>query len=155
MRKALIMILAVGLVACASYGGDVDRQVLTLTYTDNVTAQLSTNVAIRGWIETIYVDVTASTGGSTGDVSIVYDPEFTGISEINLATNPATTADAIYRPRFDGTAVSGVALTDDPPNRFVAIGGTVKLTVTNAATGGVGTSSVWRAVIEYEKPDKR
>jgi len=142
-----ILILAGILIAYPLFvfGGDVGREILTVTSGTNAATAVSDSVStIRGKILEIYIDMATAT---TGTVTVAIDPELTTMADIVLLTKGTNTADVIARPRFDSTDTAGTALTDDPPNPFVCIGDVVKLTGSSFNSTGV----VIKAVIKYEK----
>ncbi|MBU0706694.1 hypothetical protein KJ662_05580, partial [Patescibacteria group bacterium] len=67
-----------------------------------------------------------------------------GSTAVSIATG-ATTDEKVWRPRTDGTAVDGTALTSDPPGRFVLGGETVTFAIT-----GSPTNVTWTCIIILE-----
>lgn len=139
MRKVMISIMAIGLMACAIYAGDLATYRLVVTTAGNTYG--STNIVVKNsYLEAIYVDAPAAT--TTGTVEITWQPDLATMSAVNLATNIITT-DKIFRPRVDATGIDGSDLTSDPPVRYL-VSGTVTMTVTNASA----TNLTWQAIIK-------
>ena len=134
MRRRL-MIMAVGLLACACIAGpEANYREITLGTNTTGTATLG----LSGYVEAVYVGV--DDGESTGAVTIAYAP-LVGSTAINIATN-IVTDELVWRPAVDMTDVLGAALTSDPPARFALAGETVTITVTGTKTG-----LVWQCLI--------
>ena len=130
------------LLGVACLAGGLNSKKLTCTTTSgNVT---NSTTSVRGWIERIEIDfVTALT---TSDVDVVYSPELSTLSDITLYSANDVDADTIVYPRIDTTDTAGSALTTDPPARFAACGGTIKLITSNSDQ----TNRVINAQIIYE-----
>jgi hypothetical protein len=135
MRKLLTAFaLVVALVSAVIAGPrSYYSQVSTGTNTSG-----SATLAATGYIEALYVSV--SDGSSTGGVRVSYAP-LAGSTAVVLATNDVA-AEAVFRPRVDGTDTTGSALTSDPPGRFALAGETMTFVVSGSPTG-----VVWKCVI--------
>lgn len=80
------------------------------------------------------INVTSSDGSSTGSVWIAYNPK-DGSTAVNMATN-VVIGSKTFRPRADGTDISGAALTSDPQNlKYLLCNETIKATILNSPTG--------------------
>ena len=141
MRKA-VMILAVGLLACASLAGKFRE---TAELGTNGTAQsVDTVTGVKGWIEEIYIEVPGTT---TGNVTITYQPVFSGMSAVTMYATNGLASDITVRPRVDITGTDGIAITGDEPTRFYLYGEAITITITNTASSTGGT---WRVYGKYE-----
>jgi len=141
MRRRLIETMAVCLLACAASAGPVAR---TFKVTMGALANGTNTLAeVRGYIDEVHVSV--SDGASTGTVALTYAPLDGVTAAISVATG-ATTGSKVWRPRVDGTAVAGTALTSDPPSRFMLAGETLSMTVT-----GSPTNVAWTATIKLDQ----
>ena len=143
MRKFMTMLFIV-IAACFAHGGDYEQQVLSVTVGTNATESVTNHLyGIDGWIHEIKIDVV---GVTTGNVAVVAVPIDSTFASITLASNTNLSSEAIFRPRFDGTDIGAVALTNDPPERFLCAGDAIRFTVTGTATG-----TTFKAAVKYIK----
>ena len=123
---------------CALVAADYDLKTLSVTTGTNATAEVTADLAtVRGQVWEIKLDaVTALTTGTVSVVAIPTDTDYGNVTLVSAAS--LTTAGLIVRPRFDATDAAASALTEDPPEPFMAVGDTLRLAITNgSATGAV------------------
>jgi len=144
MRKVIEFLLAAGLMVACAHGGQLDVQVIEVTTGTNAAAAVYTdNATIRGYItEVRFAPITVC----TGDVAVLIVPVDTTFAATVIATNAATAAEVVFRPRVDGTTTAGAANTNDPPERYPVAGEAIRLWV-----GGCdATTALWRAWVKTE-----
>ena len=129
MKKAL-SVIAVIAAGAACVAEPVSQPIYIATGAG--TAGTQTVASVRMEVDAITVSV--SDGTSTGAVVVSYSPLDTALASVNLATN-SVTDEKTWRPRVDGTDVSGAALTSDAPGRYLLTGDTVSFVVTGSPTG--------------------
>jgi len=110
MRR-LTMLVALMLTAGLCMAGDQRRETITVNVGTNA-ADTATNVlsGITGDIDEILIDLIS---GPTGSVVIAVVPELTTLSARNVYTNTALTADAVLRPKVQGTDVGGAVISGE------------------------------------------
>lgn len=141
MRKAILIAAAVLVVVCASFAGQHGTR-MEVVLNGSANSGGSQTYVVGGFVEKVYMAPPATGGLSTGDVTISYQPVFTNMAAINIATGTVT-ADIVWYPVADRTDVAGTALTSDEPGRIVLADGLVTFSVTNV----VPTNFNWRAYI--------
>ena len=145
MRKAIIGIIALGLVACASFGQPKYISFEVSNGTNTVAAFTQSKNPI-GYIDEVYFQA-PSAASVTGTVSIVSTPNVgTGMVTTLIYTNTALTAAVKARPRVTQTDSAGADLTSlTVAERFLCNGDPVVFRVlqTSAVTG-----LTWKAWIK-------
>ncbi len=141
MRRLTSILLAVGLVVCASALAKPKPKRFTPIALGGQTGGTNT-MGVTGYVKAIYVSV--SDGASTGNVVISYAP-YVGGDAINIATN-LVTDEKVFRPVVDSTTIAGVDLGSDPPTPYVLAGETVSLVVS-----GSPTNLTWSGVLIVEE----
>jgi hypothetical protein len=144
MRKALITVFAIALLAGFAFGDIATTRVKADFTTATQASNLVSTVAdTAGYLQQI--DIIPS-GTYTSSVTITYTPvEGTAV---NIYTNTAVTGQIILYPAVDKTGVDGAALTSDDPTRYLIDGGLLTVNVTNV-NKAAGTSAV--VIIKTEK----
>jgi len=140
MRKAIYIALAVGLVVCVSVFAEGLRTV-RLSVNTGATAGGTDTANVRGYVEQVLFDVPTA-GGSTGTVTVSYQPDISTMAAITIATKTGLTADQVVRPRVDGTTTDGTANTNDPPERY-PVAGVLTFTVASARA----TNLTWKCEV--------
>jgi hypothetical protein len=140
MRKLSIILGAGLLMAACAFAAPQEATISVATGTN--TAGTATLATVSGYVDEIVFKL--PTGGSpTGTVTLaVTQPSG---NTITLATK-GIAATTLFRPRLDGTDTAGVALTSDPPGRYLSYGDTWTLTVAAASV----TGKTWQAWIKYD-----
>lgn len=148
MKRTITIIFAMFGIVALSLGGDVNEKIITVKFTTNTTALVtSTDVTMSGFIEQITLDVPAVTT-MTNVVNLVAIDK-TGAT-INLATNELA-ADKTYRPVVAQTDEGGSAVSGEY-TKFLLLGETLRLSVTNLSGGSVSMSNAtFRAIIKTSK----
>jgi len=145
MKRAWLTIAVLAAIGCAAHGGELRREIISVTSGTNAAATVTTtNANIRGWIDTIDLDVV--TAGTTGTLTVARSPELSTMASVTLATKTACAADLSFRPRFDGTDTAGSALTNDDPWPYAIVGETVTLTLVDCNA----TNITFKAVVKYQ-----
>lgn len=139
MRKINTFIVAC-LTACVSLAAGPSVQKVEVA-TGALDGGTSTITSVIGYIEDI--QVVCTDGVSTGSVEVAYVPADTAVAAVNLATN-SVVASKLFKPRVDGTDVTGAALTSDPPGRYFIVNDAIRLIVTGSPTG-----KTWRAYVKF------
>jgi len=144
IMKRIIGILAVGLLASAAFGGDLQKQTrtVTATATNKATAVTASFSGIRGKILEIRVDLATAT---TGTVVVAVNPELSTMADITLYTGTAITSDVVNRTTFPVDQPDGTDRAAFVP--FVSIGDEITATVSNFDA----TSKVVNVEIIYSK----
>jgi len=129
MRKVLISLVMVALIAGAVLGGDI---AVKREYADFSTATLASNkvstaVKTSGYVQEI---VLVPTGISTQKVEIYISHEGGNMKQY-VYTNYTLSAETTVRPRVDATDNAGGDLTGDDPTRYLINGGVLTVDVTN------------------------
>ena len=137
MRK-LSLILSVSILM-AAYATGAPKLIPIKNVMGAATALTNTTEKVVGYIEEVQVAV--SDGVSTGTVFVALQPADSTVAAYNIATN-SVVGEARWRPRVDGTDVTGAALPGDPPWRYFAIGDTLVFTVSGSPTNVTWTCGV-------------
>jgi hypothetical protein len=144
MRVFAICVLA--LCAVVAYAEPRSRYLeVTTNSKTGALERTMTDTTIVGYIDEIRFECpTANT--VTADVSIVAVTTYS--TNVVLAGKVNCTADFTARPRFDCTGTNDTSyLTSDAPERYMTIGDTITMIVTNCNS----TSVVWKALIKYDR----
>jgi hypothetical protein len=139
MRKITVMLIVV-LVAIIAASAAPQAHYKEIHLGTNTSG--SASVALTGYLEAVYVEV--SDNVSTGTIAVSYTP-IVGSNVVNVATN-AVTDQKIWRPRVDLTDVNGDDLTSDAPDRHVFAGETITFNVS-----GSPTNLTWKCLLVIDK----
>jgi len=151
MRKAIIISLAAGLMACASASAEPRWVPLIVKCQGAVTSSVSASV--QGRIMEVRVSSPATNGVAitsvTGNVAIAATPAFgTGNAATTIYANTNVTSAVAARPRMAPTDTAGTGLSSltvyEP---YLCVGDTVALTVIQT---GAASNVVWRADVKVD-----
>jgi hypothetical protein len=147
MKRTITIIMAMFGIVAYSIGGDISEKIITVNFTTNTTALVtSSDVTMNGFIEQITLDVPAVTTMTNAITVVAVDK--TGAST-TLATG-SLNADKVYRPMIYQTNTDGAET--NTTTKFLLLGETLRLSVTNASGGTVSMSNAtFRAIIKTSK----
>lgn len=146
MRRYIIFLAVVGLMACAAVAVEDPAQIL-VTVTNTATGNTNLSNAVYGYVDS--VEISVSDGVATGVVAVYVQPTDSLMDTYNIATATVTNQ-KVWRPRVDGETVAGAANTSDPPEKFYIMGGAKGDKVYVKVTGSQ-TNVIWRATIKTSR----